>query len=584
MNNSYSKNNIKQIVYSLFPFQYFSYVATCLGQLINGFFIGNLLSSLDMAALGFYNPFQTIVGVFAGVVSSGARIVCGNYIGRGQKDKINETFSAAVYLLLIFGSITTICSIFFAPTIADLLGTSVGCFDLTVDYIRTMGLGLIPDMLSTCLIVFLQMHNELAYSLYAVILLGACSLLLDFFVSKTITFSIFVAGLLYSISKLIVFLFILIKFVKSKSLPKLTIAKDFNMYKSICKLGLPAGLFGLLVGIRNVEINKATLIYGGEMAVSGVSILCNTQCIYDGVPVAISTIITMLSSVYYGEKDRESIKQVFKTTVIFGELLSIFRILVIVLFTDKIALLYGVSPEVIQYTKYVYLFYGLAFPLNILVICYMYTYQSLGKTTYCNIVYFVTVVLINIFCCRCLSIYFGLFGIWFGYILQEITNLVIVFVYAWIKKKKYSFKLDDVLFLDDEINVGSHLTISINDIKDVMSVAHEIQKYCENEGVDKRRASLSGLCCEEISSNIIEHGFTKSKKRNKFIDIYCDVDDISKNVNIRIKDNAVSFDPHIKLQNNDDLSANVGIRLVSKIAKKMNYQNDFGLNVLTIEL
>lgn len=582
--NNYSKNNIRQLFLYLFPVQYFSFVATSLGQLINGLFVGNLLSSLDMVALGFYNPFQIIISVFSTVVSGGSRIVCGTFIGRGNKEKINESFTCAISLLLVLGLIITSLSLFCAPTIATLIGASEASFEKTVTYIRTMGIGLSPDMLSMCLMVFLQMENESNYSLYAVLVLAVSNLILDFVASKVLVFNIFIVGIVSSISKYIALLFIIRKFITKKSMPKLTKVYDKKLYLEIIRLGLPAGIFNVLVGLRNIEINKASLIYGGDNAVNALSILGNSESIYDGVSVAVGNIITMLASIYYGEKDRGSIKKLFKVAVIYGELITLIRVAVIVLFTDKIALLYGAAPEIIDDVKNLYLIYGIAMPFNILILGYMNTYQALGKVTYCNVIYFITVFLLSMFCCRVVSIKYGLFGAWFSYILEEIAIFILVYAYALIVKKKNIFNLEEVLFFDNEIDVGKHLSISVNNINDALTVSSTIEKYCISEGVDKRRAMLSGLCLEEISTNIIEHGFSSSKRKNKTIDIYCDVDDDTKVVNLRIKDNAKPFDPHIKLQNNNDITSNVGIRLVSKIAKEMNYQNDFGLNVLTIKL
>ena len=48
----------------------------------------------------------------------------------------------------------------------------------------------------------------------------------------------------------------------------------------------------------------------------------------------------------------------------------------------------------------------------------------------------------------------------------------------------------------------------------------------------------------------------------------------------------VPFDPKSKLKivDTEDPVKNIGIKLVSKLAKEMNYQTTFGMNVLTIVL
>lgn len=579
---NYSKNNIVQTVVSLFPTYYFSYIAQCLGNIINGLFVGKYLSSLDVAAIGFYNPYYTVICVLPTIICSGARIVCGKYIGRGQKEKVDETYSVAITSLVIIGLLATIASVLFSSTIASLLGTSATVIDKTASYIRAIGFGLLPNMLTQCLIVFLQMRNKSVYSLLSVLLLAICTFGFNFLGVKLLDFNISTIGLLNSLSQLVVFVFVLGCFIKENDMPKFMKERDHRIFKSIILLGFPSAIFGIMVGTRNIEYNKATLLYGGDSAVSALSILNTSAAPYDGVCSAITTITTMLASVYYGEKDRDSIKQLCKVTIILGEILTVLRIVIILLFTPQIATLFGADETVMPFATTIYLIYGLAMPFNVFVIVLMGVYQALGKHLQCSILYFVSVLIVPVLCARFLAPVFGVNGAWIGFILQEIVNIIGIYVIVAVKKKQIFVNYENILFFDESIDVGKHITISIHSQDDVMNVSKKIEDYCINEGVDKKRSMYAGLALEEIATNIIEHGFAKSRKRNKEIDIYCDVDDISKDINLRIKDNAVAFDPYVKINGNDDLTSNIGLRIVSKIAKSMNYQNDFGLNVLNI--
>ena len=55
---------------------------------------------------------------------------------------------------------------------------------------------------------------------------------------------------------------------------------------------------------------------------------------------------------------------------------------------------------------------------------------------------------------------------------------------------------------------------------------------------------------------------------------------------LRIKDDCVPFDPgeRLKMQASEDITKNIGIRMVFKMAKDVQYQNILGLNVLTIRI
>ena len=55
---------------------------------------------------------------------------------------------------------------------------------------------------------------------------------------------------------------------------------------------------------------------------------------------------------------------------------------------------------------------------------------------------------------------------------------------------------------------------------------------------------------------------------------------------LRIKDDCVPFDPHERqnIAENDDITKNIGIRMIFKMAEDIQYQNMLGLNVLTIRI
>jgi hypothetical protein len=55
---------------------------------------------------------------------------------------------------------------------------------------------------------------------------------------------------------------------------------------------------------------------------------------------------------------------------------------------------------------------------------------------------------------------------------------------------------------------------------------------------------------------------------------------------LRIKDDCVPFDPGERqtIAAGDDITKNIGIRMVFKMAQDVQYQNILGLNVLTIRI
>ena len=94
---------------------------------------------------------------------------------------------------------------------------------------------------------------------------------------------------------------------------------------------------------------------------------------------------------------------------------------------------------------------------------------------------------------------------------------------------------------------------------------------------------LIGLCVEEMTINIIEHGFTGDYHSHN-VDVRLVVR-ADKRI-LRIRDNCVNFDPiqYFKLHQDTDPAAHIGLRMVMSMVKDARYVNALGLNNLTLVL
>ena len=580
MKKSYAKSNIRELFLAILPAQIFSFVTSSLSGIANGILIGVYLSSIDMIALGFASPIVQIIGVFSTVISAGARVLCGRYMGRGERDKINEAFTVAIKLLLLIGVVLTVFCFFGSKLIASIIASQDALIN-TSSYLKGIAIGLIPTILVPCLMVFLQMENHGTYSLIATILLAVFNISIGVVALELLNIGIFGVGLVTSISQYLILAFILIKYFKDKKLPRI-VKCDYSIAKNIIVIGLPTALASLLYAIRNSVLNSYTSSIYGNAAVNALSIMTSSCGPLDAVNIGTGQTAMMLAAVYIGEKDEEALKTLARVMIKIGVILAFIKVALIAGFGRNIAILFGGVGEVIDLTWDLYFAYSLAAPLNMIALYFINVYQAFGKIKYCNIIIVFTAIIFPLSFAFLGKPLIGINSIWYCYAFAEIAILIFIWLGASIKKKHIIKNFNELITLDSQLEVGNHITISVTNIDEVVTVAKDVQEYCLSENVDPKKSMMAGLCCEEIAANIVEHGFTKSKKKKKEIDIYVDAD--KEDVNIRIKDNAVAFDPHIKLNENDDPTVNIGIKMVSKLAKEMNYQNNFGLNVLSIKI
>ncbi|MBQ1307046.1 MAG: ATP-binding protein [Erysipelotrichaceae bacterium] len=577
-------NNTIELFLKLLPIQIFVNLASSLSRFVNGLIIGNSLSPAAMIASGVVSPLFNIIGGISTIVSTGAGILCGNYMGKGDTRKVDQVFSASMILLGVSGILFTVICFFFANPLAVLLRAEQSVIPETVAYIRGVALGILPMLILPCLMTFLQMCNRSGVSLLATIVLAVLNAIFDLLVIRVWNGDIFGVGAATSLSQLLVAAGLIIFFLIRKDLVSFRKeTPEKSMIVDILKYGSPASLAGILYSIRNIFLNSYASSVGGNDAVNALAILGSFGGFLDAFNIGVGNTLTMLASVFIGERDSGSLKRLMKITAIVGLALCLFKFLIVYPFAGNISVLFGAHDSVVGLSKELLIFYAWCAPFNIFTLILIGVYQSLGRVRMCNMIYPVNCIIVPLLCCIVLTRFFGIRAIWACYTISEIITLSVLCLTAVFRKKKLLINVDDLLNLPEEFDTANKYSISVRKLSEVVEVSRNIEAFCKEKGIDSRRAMLAGLCMEEMAGNVVEHGFEKDRKENT-IDIFACIE--NDEVSLRLRDNCVPFDPNSRVEmfNPEDPCKNIGIRMVSKIAKEMNYHVNFGMNILTIKL
>ena len=115
-----------------------------------------------------------------------------------------------------------------------------------------------------------------------------------------------------------------------------------------------------------------------------------------------------------------------------------------------------------------------------------------------------------------------------------------------------------------------------------MDAAHNLMEFCTKQGMSERACMTAGMCVEELAGNVVRHGFQNQKSSTVWVLATIQNEALT----LRIRDNCVRFDPkeYLQLSVQEDPSEHIGIRVVSGLAESVEYQNMFGMNMLTIEV
>lgn len=587
------ENTISQIFRSLFPALVIANIVPALSGIINGLIVGNAYSDAAMSAIGFAGSVTKIIGAVAILVSSGAAIVYGQSLGRGGYDKIHKVFTADIYIILVLGAALTLAGELFTPQIARLIGVTDDDIMLeTVKYFRGLFLGIIPTIMIPSLVAFLNIGNEVKYGMASSVVMAGINLALGTLNVYVIKGDMFVIGLSSAIAEYVAAAFLIRKFIKRKELGHLTgISGEINIFKHILLHGLPAAILEAGTSIRNIVLTAETLKVGGTTATAAVGIFLSSSGFFCAVIPAISTITTTIVSITVGEQDSHLLKKEASYLLRTGALVFIVTGLIYSVFAPYISAIFGAEGDGIMYASLCIRLYCIEMFAGSFFFVIMGIHESIGRAGFSIVMHMMTSFIYAVTAILSLQYPLGITGIWLCYGVAIVTGIVTLIVHAWIKGEKFPRSIGDMLWLDKNFDVrdGDRLSITVNTMDDVVDVAKTVQQFCVDRGTDGRRSMLMALCLEEMAGNIVSHGFTKAsekKQKNLVIDITVTVN--AGEVTARIRDNAPHFDPFKKLEmykdNEDDPVKNMGIRLVSKIAKEMKYQSTLGLNVLSVKM
>ena len=590
----YSAKTTAQAFWNLFPALLVASLIPTLSGLINGLIIGNSFPPEAMAATSFVSPLAMVISAIASTFASGAGIIYGRYLGRGQAEDVHKVYTASFTSLLIIGIVLTTVGELFAEPIAGMIGAHGDTLQPTIDYLRGQFVGTIPSLIAPSLVTFLNLGNEARYGMLSSLVLAVCILVFGMLNVNVFHGGMMGMGIASSMAGFCTFAFLYAKFLKHPEFGH--IVRDSKIAfetGNMVRLGAPVAVLQIGAAVRNMILNSMTASTGGVLAVAGLGIMSSSSGLLSAVNVALISVTSTLVSISAGEENKTSLYNLVNYLLKTGAVIFLSVAAVYCVAAPFLAALFGMNSDGGQIASSAIRFYCGEYLANWFCCILIGTYQSIGRSGLASLLQFLITCLYGI-----IVIYTGaavapegykVFGVWSCYGISQILGVVTIVLIAWIKSKHFPNSIEKLLWLDKDYGVPEkdRIVISVDSVDDVVTVARTVQEFLRDRNIDNRRSMDTALCLEEMAGNIISHGFTKSKKKKDLsVDIYVAVK--NDEIMIRLKDNAPQFDPFSKLKQYretvDDPMKNIGIRMVSGIAKEMRYQTTLGMNVLMIKM
>ena len=235
--------------------------------------VGRFASAEAMAAVGSNAPvINLIVSLFTGL-SVGANVLIASLIGKGEKEKINEAVHTIISLSVLSGIALIFIGIICSREILLLMDAPENVLTAAILYLRIYFVGMPFVMIYNFGSAILRAKGDSARPLLCLTVSGIVNVILNLIF--VIGCHMSVDGVAYAtvLSNVIGAGFIIYFLMHEEetfrfSFKKLSFHKEY--LNEIAKIGLPAGIQGMVFSLSNVVIQSAINSFGSD-AIAGAS-------------------------------------------------------------------------------------------------------------------------------------------------------------------------------------------------------------------------------------------------------------------------------------------------------------------------
>lgn len=230
--------------------------------------IGRFSGSGALAAVGAAGPLiNLIITLFMGL-SVGTSVVVAQNWGADRPTDVSRSVHTSIFVSIIAGLIVMAVGIIFCESLLEIMGTPKDIFYLSVKYMKIYFIGIPAAMVYNFAAAILRAVGDSRHPMYYLIITGFVNVIFNLFFVIVLHMSVEGVAWATVISQYLSVLLIMACLYRSSEPIRFVPRKmgiDKDKLKNIVKIGLPAGLQGLLFSISNVLIQSAVNSFGSTM-------------------------------------------------------------------------------------------------------------------------------------------------------------------------------------------------------------------------------------------------------------------------------------------------------------------------------
>ena len=483
-----------------------SAVGISLSEFADSMVVSHLLSSDAFAIINLGTPVVFAVSLIYTVSGLGGSLLFAECLGRKDKKKADQYFTASTVLSLILGILLFALLTVFHSALGGLFGCPEELMTQFDAYTRVLRFFVPVGVLLMHVTYFLPVVGKPFLSMGFVVSANVLNLILDVVFIRDFGMGCEGAALATLVSYIVVFIVMLFIWRFGKiSLTLCELQKTQQSVKEIVTKGLPSGSVqaGYLATtiFCNYFMNQA-------FGLNGVVVMSLFAQLDSVISIALTGIVdnnASFAAMLKGEGDYYGIRSLSKRVTVMIVLVCSVLSIVFAAFSHGVAAVFNIhDPAVLELIDQLMPVYVLYYPLRGVLLVLRDIYNTLDRSMYATVLGVLDKVVSIPVVGGALYLWFGGYGLITAFPVSMMLILVLIAVVNRRIVKTSNGRYSPVLLLDEAYPLKALCSYSVKSLENVAEVGLRVSRNLAGASLDPRIADRICLAAEEIGVYIVE--------------------------------------------------------------------------------
>lgn len=382
MNDRLENEKISKLLLSLALPSILAQLATLIYNMVDRIYIGRLADgSLAIAGIGLCASIITIITAFTNLFGRGGAPLASIKLGEKKQKDAEKILGNCFMSLLVSSIIIMIILNLWGSQLLILFGASENTLPYAMGYMRIYSFGTIFVQLSVGLNYFINTQGFTKYGMMTLLIGGILNIILDPIFIFVFNMGVSGAALATIISQFVSCVWVLKFLFGSKTMMKIkkeNFKLDLNIMNKVIGLGISPFFMTSTEGILQLSFNRQLLFFGGDIAVSSMTILLSMAQMLSLPMEGIAQGAQPITSYNYGAKNYKRVRDAIILTMKSSLVYSFIGVTLMELFPRVFVSLFANDPELINLASSMLRVYVFGFIIMGANSTFQQTYTSLG--------------------------------------------------------------------------------------------------------------------------------------------------------------------------------------------------------------